>query len=125
MLSIAQTMAVKTTQTDDKNLKGLLAYQSFLFNRDYEGQTDQPDIYSALYNALSGFYGDGYNSLPGHTASVKSLAFVSGSSVFYSSGADRKIFRWDIKGNVKSYKTIASNPINRCMSNSPNGRWLA
>jgi hypothetical protein len=124
-LSIAQTMAVKTIQTDDKNLRGLLAYQAYLFNRDYDGQMDHPDIYSALYNALCGFWGDNYNLLPGHTGPVKSVAFVPGTSVFYSSGADGKILKWDLNGNAKSFKTIVSNPINRCMAISPNGRWLA
>jgi dipeptidyl aminopeptidase/acylaminoacyl peptidase len=125
MISIAQTMAVKTTQTDDKNLRGLLAYQAFLFNRDYEGQNDHPDIYNALYSALAGFYGDNYNSLVGHAGSVKSIAFVPGSAVFYSSGVDGKILRWDLNGNIKSYRTLRSNPFNRCMVISPNGRWLA
>jgi hypothetical protein len=125
MLSIAQTMAVKTTQTDDKNLRGLLAHQAFQFNRDYDGQADHPDIYSALYSALSGFYGDNYNNLTGHTGSVKSLAFIPGTGSFYSSGVDGKIFRWDLNGNVKSYRTLISNPLNRCMVISPNGRWLA
>lgn len=125
MLSIAQTMAVKTTQTDDKNLRGLLAYQSFLFNRDYDGQADHPDIYMALYSALSGFFGDNYNNLSGHTGSVRSLAFVPGTAVFYSSGVDGKILRWDLNGNAKSYRTLISNPLNRCMVISPNGRWLA
>jgi hypothetical protein len=125
MLSIAQTMAVKTIQADDKNLKGLLAYQSYLFNRDYEGQADHPDIYNALYNALAGFHGDNYNGLPGHAGSIKSLAFAPGTGVFYSSGADGKILRWDLNGNVKSYHTLHNNPINRYMAVSPNGRWLA
>ena len=125
MISIAQTMAVKTLQTEDKNLKGFLAYQAYLFNRDYEGQSDHPDIYSALYNAMTGFYGDNYNNLPGHTGPVKSMAFLPASAIFYSSGADGKILRWDLNGNVKSYRTLISNPINRCMSISPNGRWLA
>ena len=58
-------MAGKVTQTEDKNLKGLLAYQAFLFNRDYEGQADHPDIYNALYNALTGFNGDKLQRPPG------------------------------------------------------------
>ncbi len=103
----------------------MLAYQSYLFNRDYDGQSDHPDIYNALYSALSGFNGDTYNNLSGHEGSVKSIAFLPGSDVFYSSGVDGKILRWDLSSNVKSYRTLISNPFNRCMSISPNGRWLA
>jgi hypothetical protein len=126
MLSIAQTMAVKTTQIEDRNLKGMLAYQSYLFNRDYQGQADHPDIYNALYAAISGFQGAGYNKLSGHEGGgIKSITFMPSSGTFFSSGADGKILRWDLNGNVKSFRTLISNPINRCMSISPNGRWLA
>ena len=65
MLSIAQTMSGKVSEVEDKNLKGLLAYQAYLFNREYDGQTDHPDIYNALYNALAGFNGEKFNGLAG------------------------------------------------------------
>jgi dipeptidyl aminopeptidase/acylaminoacyl peptidase len=126
MLSIALTMAGKVTQVDDKNLKGLLAQQAFLFNRDYDGQTDHPDIYSALYNALNGFNGDNFNGLQGHEGAIRSLAFLPASGVFYSSGGDGKILRWDLNGNTKSYRTLIDNNfINRSLAISANGRWLA
>ncbi len=126
ILAIAQTMAGKVTQVDDKNLKGLLAYQAFLFNRDYDGQTDQPDIYNALYNSLAGFNGDKFNGLQGHEGAVRSLAFLPGTSSFFSSGGDGKILRWDLTGNSKSYRTLIDNNfINRSLAVSPNGRWLA
>jgi WD40 repeat protein len=57
---------------------------------------------------------------------VRSLAFVPGSNVFYSSGFDGKIIRWDLNGNVKSFRTLKiNNFINRSLAISPNGRWLA
>jgi len=126
MLSIAQTMSGKVTQVDDKNLKGLLAYQAYLFNNDYNGQSDDPDIYNALYDALAGFNGDYFNSLQGHEGSIRSVAFLPGSEVFYSSGHDGKILRWDLNSGSKTYKTLINNNFtNRSMSISPNGRWLA
>jgi WD40 repeat protein/energy-coupling factor transporter ATP-binding protein EcfA2 len=126
ILATAQTMAGKVTQVDDKNLKGLLAYQAYLFNHDYDGQFDQPDIYNALYNALSGFNGDKYNGLQGHEGAVRSLVFLPGTNTFFSSGGDGKILRWDLNGNTKSYRTLIDNNfINRSLAVSPNGRWLA
>ncbi len=126
ILAIAQTMAGKASQVEDKNLKGLLAYQAYLFNRDYDGQVDQPDIFNALYNALTGFNGDKFNGLQGHEGAVRSLAFLPGTSAFFSSGGDGKILRWDLNGNTKSYRTLIDNNfINRSLSVSPNGRWLA
>jgi WD40 repeat protein len=126
MLSISQTMAVKVLQLDDRNLKALLAYQAYLFNRDYDGQSDHPDVYNALYDALVGFNGNDFNNLQAHEGSVMSLAFLPGSSVFFSSGYDGKILRWDLNGNIRSYRTlIRNNFFNRSMAISPNGRWLA
>ncbi|MBN1789685.1 MAG: hypothetical protein JW830_04250 [Bacteroidales bacterium] len=126
MLVTAQTMSGRVDQVDDKNLKGLLAYQAFLFNREYAGQTDHPDIYNALHSAMEGFNGNYFNGLPGHEGSVRSLAFVPGTSVFYSSGYDGKILRWDLNSNVKAYKILkVNNFINRSLAISPNGRWLA
>lgn len=126
ILAIAQTMAGKATQVDDKNLKGLLAYQAYLFNHDYDGQLDQPDIYNALYNALAGFNGDKFNGFQGHEGAVRSVAFLPGTSIFFSSGSDGKILRWDLNGNTKSYRTLIDNIfINRSLAVSSNGRWLA
>jgi WD40 repeat protein len=126
ILAIAQTMAGKATQVDDRNLKGLLAYQAYLFNHDYDGQADQPDIYNALYNALAGFNGEKYNGLQGHEGAVRSLAFLPGTNTFFSSGGDGKILRWDLNSNTKSYRTLIDNNfINRSLAISPNGRWLA
>jgi WD40 repeat protein/energy-coupling factor transporter ATP-binding protein EcfA2 len=126
MLSIAQTMSGKVVQVDDKSLKGLLAYQSYLFNNNYDGQPDHPDIYNALYEALSGFNGTYYNGLQGHEGSIRSVAFLPGSNVFYSSGHDGKILRWDLSSNTRNYKTLINNNFtNRSMAISANGRWLA
>jgi WD40 repeat protein len=126
MLSISQAMATRALQTDDKNLVGLLALQAYIFNRDYEGQANQPDVYSALYAALTAFNGNNYNGLQGHEGAVRSISFVGNSSAFYSSGSDGKILRWDLSGSSKTYRTLIDNNfINRSLSISPNGRWLA
>ncbi len=126
MLSISQTMAVKATQLEDRNLKGLLAQQAYLFNKDYDGQPDHPDIYNALYNALESFNGNRYNNYAGHEGQVKALAFIPGSTTFYSSGGDGKILRWDLNSGSKTPRTLINNNfINRSMAISPSGRWLA
>ncbi len=126
MLSTAQTMANKVDELDDKNLKGLLASQAYLFNRDYEGQADHPDIYNALYESLASINGEYYNGLTGHEGAVRSLAFLPGTNAFFSSGFDGKILRWDLNGNTRAYRTIINNNfINRSLCISPNGRWLA
>jgi hypothetical protein len=126
MLSISQAMATKALQIDDKNLLGLIALQAYLFNKEYEGQVNQPDVYYALYAALVAFNGKNYNGLNGHEGAVRSISFVGNSNIFYSSGSDGKILRWDLNSSSKSYRTLIDNNfINRSLSISNNGRWLA
>jgi len=126
MLSISQTLAGKALQADDKNLKGLLAYQAYIFNKDYNGQPDHPDVYKALYSAMGGFNGQFYNGYKGHEGSVRSIAFIPRTNLFYTSGHDGKILRWELNGNSKSYRVLISNNfINRSLAISADGRWLA
>ncbi len=126
MLSTAQNLAIKANQTEDRNLKALLAYQAYLFNRDYSGATDPPDIYDALYKSLGAFNGDNYNGLTGHEGAVRSVVFLPSSSVFYSTGGEGKVLRWDLNSSTRSYRTIIDNTfINKSLAISPNGRWLA
>jgi WD40 repeat protein len=67
-----------------------------------------------------------YNSLKGHEGSVKSLAFLPSRRIFYSSGADGKILRWDLdRSGARPQVLINNNFSNRSLSISSNGRWLA
>lgn len=126
MLSTAQAMANRVFQVDDPDLKGLLSYQAYLFNRDYKGQTDPSDIYNAMYEALCGLNTSNYNALRGHDGNVNSIAFKPGSNICYSTGGDGKILQWDLDGNTRSYRTLIDNPfMNRTIAISPDGRWLA
>jgi energy-coupling factor transporter ATP-binding protein EcfA2 len=126
MLSVSQAMATKALQVEDKNLIGLLALQAYLFNKEYEGQVNQPDVYNALYAAMVAFNGENYNGLKGHEGAIRSVAFAGNSNIFYTSGSDGKILRWDMFSSTKSYRTLIDNNfINRCLAISKNGRWLA
>ncbi len=126
MLQIAQTMASKSLTVNDNNLKALLAYQAYKFNKQYEGQDNNPDIYTALYSALVAFNGMGYNSMKGHEGAVKSLLFLPNTDIFYSSGGDGRILRWDLNSSSKTSRTLIDNNfINRSLAISNNKRWLA
>jgi len=126
MLSIAQTMAVKAQDVTDNNLKALLAQQAFIFNQQFSGQENHPDIYISLYNALSAFNGAEYNARKAHEGSVWSVCFVKGTNNFYSSGWDGKILQWDLNNNARQFRTLINNNFkNINMSISDNGRWLA
>jgi WD40 repeat protein len=126
MLQIAQTMASKSLTVSDNNLKALLAYQSYKFNKQYDGPENNPDIYTALYSALVAFNGTEYNSMRGHVGAVRSLLFMPNSDIFYSSGGDGRIIRWDLNSSNKSSRTLIDNNfINRSLAVSKNNRWLA
>ena len=126
MLQIAQTMASKSLTVNDNNLKALLAYQAYKFNQQYGGPDNNPDIYTALYSALAAFNGAGYNSMKGHVGAVRSLIFLPNSDIFYSSGGDGRILRWDLNSSSKISRTLIDNNfINRSLAISNNKRWLA
>jgi WD40 repeat protein len=126
MLTTAQTMAIKATQVDNLDLKGLLAFQAYKFNEQYIGIENNPDIYQGLFSAYAAYRGAGFNSLSGHEGSVKSLAFLPSRRVFYSSGADGKILRWDLdRTDSRPQVLINNNFSNRSLAISSNGRWLA
>ena len=126
MLTTAQTMAIKAQQVDDKDIKGLLAYQAYKFNLQYNGIDNQPDVYKGLYSVFVANRGVNYNTFSGHEGSVNSLAFFPGRSIFYSSGADGDILRWDLnQPSTKPQILKHNNFSNRSLAISSSGRWLA
>ncbi len=126
LLSIAQTLAVKAVDIDDPELKGLLALQAYNFNKQYGGIDNHPDIYLGLFSALQAFYGENFNVYTGHEGSVTSVCFVPGTQIFYSSGGDGKICRWDLSSGTKTNQVLINNNFsNRSLTISRNGRWLA
>jgi hypothetical protein len=126
MLTTAQTMSIKAIQTENKDLKGLLAYQAYRFNEQYNGPDNNPDVYKGLYNVMAAYQGTDFNSLNGHEGSVKSLAFMPSQNIVYSSGADGNIIKWDLnQGSKKGMVLIHNNFSNRSLAISSNGRWLA
>ena len=125
LLSIAQSMSVKSLQVDnDTNLKALLAYQAYLFNDEYGGKPHNADIYAGLYDAVKFLRGANYNVFKGHDDAVWSMAFEPGSDNFFSTGSDGKVIKWSMKD--KSYDVLIDNdPKNWVLSASNDGKWLA
>jgi WD40 repeat protein/energy-coupling factor transporter ATP-binding protein EcfA2 len=124
LLSIAQSMSVKSIQVDnDTNLKSLLAYQAYLFNDEYGGRAHHTDIYAGLYDAIGFIRGADHNVFKGHDDAVRSLVFDPGSTDFYSTGSDGRILKWSLTD--KQYKMIIDNNlVNRIIAISDDGKWL-
>ena len=95
MLSIAQSMAVKSQQMRVDTLqKGLLAYQAYHFNNSFGGVHYNPDIFKALYSGLSFFKGVNHNVFQQHTSMVRTT--LQKSNLLYSSGSDGVLNTLDI-----------------------------
>jgi len=125
LLSIAQSIAVKSMQVRDNNLKALLSYQAYLFNTRYNGHEHNPDIYNGLYDAKSALLGGDYNGLEGHEGAVRAIEFVPGTETFYSIGTDGAILKWNLKNSNQPEILRKNNFINRSLAISPNGKYLA
>ncbi|WP_276371956.1 hypothetical protein [Chryseolinea sp. H1M3-3] len=111
MLAVAQNLATKSVQEDDdKDLKGLMAMQGFIYNRRYEGKVYEPYIYNGLYAALKKINGTTYNAMkidgPSRTH-LRSLA-VSSKSGFYIAGADGRIYEGDLTKLTNTATTYAT-----------------
>lgn len=126
MLSISQSMAVKSQQiVDDIQLKALIAYQSYIFNESYEGPKHNPDVYLGLYNALKALKGQGFNSLKGHTGSVMDISFIPGTNTMFTTGGDGKIIKWNIINSDYTQEIVAENSfVQRALSVTPDGKYL-
>ena len=112
MLAVAQNLATKSVQEDDdKDLKGLMAMQGYLYNRRYDGKIYEPYIYNGLYSALKKINGVTYNSMkingPARTH-LRSLA-ISNKNGFYISGADGRIYQGDLR-NLTNTATPYATP---------------
>ncbi|PLX10277.1 MAG: hypothetical protein C0594_05145, partial [Marinilabiliales bacterium] len=127
MLSISQSMAVKSLQVDqDPEQKALLAYQAYEFNDKYGGNKHNNDIYNGLYYSLKAFYGDDYNIMNGHEDAVRNIEFIPGSNRFYSAGSDGKILRWNLDERTETpVPVIEYNDVVRNMALSNSGNFMA
>ncbi|CAN5548774.1 hypothetical protein BH23BAC1_BH23BAC1_11790 [soil metagenome] len=126
LLSVAQSMAVKSTQISENELKALLAKQAYLFYKQNKGNMNDHYIYDGLYYALKQFEGEGFNLLPGHTNNVRALVNIPGSNIVFSSGSDGKTFKWDLEKEKADQKLInQSSQIIRAIAISPDNKFLA
>ncbi len=116
MLSISQSMAVKSVQmTIDTTLKALLAYQSFLFNSNYNGNKFSTDIYSGLYFAHKFLYGTGKTDYIGHNYPVRSLITNETDKVLFSTGNDGVVYKWSYNNSLDSVSVLKTSETNRAM----------
>ncbi len=129
MISIAQSMAVKSLNVTESDLKILLAYQAYQFNKEYDGSEYDNYIYDGLYYAkkdrMKLMDGKEINKYSGHKDMIRSVVYAPDGKSFYTTGSDGKIVKWDNNtfANEIIFET-KQNYINHIMEISPDGKWL-
>jgi WD40 repeat protein len=122
MQTLARSLGIKSPQLPDVALKSLLAYQAYLFNREYDGYVYQADIHNALYQAYKAYHGADFNIYAGHTNSVQ--AIVVHDNTIYSTGSDGLILQWS--SDMSSHTIFANTgEINYTLTISSDGKMLA
>ena len=129
MRTIARAMSNKSIRiNDDLEQKALVAQQSYIFNKQYGDNPDDPDVYEALYTAirdLSG--GKSFNQLRGHDdEEIESLAALPSGNAFFSAGKDGRIYRWNSTDFKQNPLLVAKNDfLPRSLAVSPDEKLLA
>lgn len=125
LLSIAQSMAVKSLQMTDNRVKALNAQQAYSFNSNNGGMKYHPDIFDGLYYAIKQLNDGSYNNLSGHTDAVRSIETGYDNRYLYSAGSDGKILRWDSQNFNTPTVMAVNNYVNRALAISSDNQWVA
>ena len=108
--AIAKQMAVKSAQLKDNSrlieLQGLLAQQAYNYNKQYDGEVYDNDIFDGLYNAIKVYDDPLALPLSGHKKAVNVLQASALGNFIYSGGAEGKILRWKLEGENRVADTI-------------------
>ena len=127
-----KAMAIKSKELgkSDPEQQALVAQQGYKFNKAYDGNPFDDDIFNGLYKALDNpkFNDPLTRNLEGHDkGAVRALVTRVQSKEIYSGGSDGRILRWtaangtwkadSIVGGRKDYQVYA-------LDLSPDGNWL-
>lgn len=127
--SIAQSMAIKTSQIRDTTLKTLVAMQAFNFHKEYNLEKPyNADIYDGLFNAWKTEEGDAVVEWQGHTGGVRSVVYSRDGKRLFSAGADGRVLQWDMTNTRREYTEVLPTPnpfVSRVVAVSPDERYLA
>jgi WD40 repeat protein len=126
MILLAKNMSTQLLDIEgNPELKGLLAYQAYKFNKRNGGPDNPSYLYDGIKDALIAMDANYRIPLRGHTASVRSIDYNTQTGILYSGGSDGKLLSWDRGSDGTTPAVIAeNNTINRIVVVSPNGRWL-
>ncbi len=127
MIDIARSMSLRSLKREEPyDLRTLLAYQAYLFNKRNNGRPNDADIYQGLYQVARERGHPYIETFEGHTGEITGIAYVPGRKEFFTSGTDGKVIKWDMNGNKKGLEIIYSDgEIVDVLAVSPDAGWLA
>ena len=124
LLSIAQSMAVKSLQIEDTARHGVIAMQAYKFHTENGGNEHSHDIYDGLYYALKQQKVTDYNSLKGHNNAVRAIVYSSNGNELFTAGSDGKVIRWFLDKD-SSAVLVQNASVNRTIALSQDNNLLA
>ena len=127
MISVAKSMSLRSLQVPEQDdLKALLAFQGYLFNKKNTGSKNDADIYAGLYNLAKEKGSTRIRTFENFDSPVRTIAFVPGKNEFFASDSKGKVLKWDVDNKEKSFQIIYSgNEVIDVMAVSPQADWLA
>jgi WD40 repeat protein/energy-coupling factor transporter ATP-binding protein EcfA2 len=129
MISIAKTMSLRSVQPgQEDDLKALLAYQAFLFNKRNNGSRNDADVYQGLYNLAKEKGSDKIRTYQGPSSQVRSIIFRPARNEYFTSDSEGRVMQWDMgetAGNQKFKILYTGTGIIEAMAVSPEADWLA
>lgn len=114
LLAIGKSMAIKSTQLreEQKELKGLLAQQAYIFNIENGGDKYDNDIYDGLYYAIKDLKDPLVESLGGHDKGIRAVASSTTGDEIFTADTQGKILGWTLKGINRVADTIVNKRAN-------------
>ncbi|HTH56269.1 MAG TPA: hypothetical protein VL728_09500 [Cyclobacteriaceae bacterium] len=98
-LAVAKTLALKSKEINDKELRALLAQQGYNFNTKNAGYEFDNDVYNGLFLALKAWDDPMTKSLNGHISAARALVTSVKNNAIYSGGSDGRILSWTLTSN--------------------------
>ena len=125
MISIAKSLALKSTQIDDRQLQTIMAVLAFKLNHENGGYGNDNDIYNGLFRALKSMDNDHFEAFNSKMSDVRSTA-LGDNRYLFSTGNEGIIYEWDITSeNPERLSLLTSPTYLKKISATPEGKVVA
>lgn len=125
MISIAKSLALKSTQIDDHQLQTIMAVLAFKLNQENGGYENDNDIYNGLFRALKSMDNNHFEAFNSKMSDVRSTV-IGDNRFLFSTGNEGIIYEWDITSENPERKSLLASPSYlRKIASTPEGKVVA